>query len=293
MIGDLKKIEGLKEYQSNNQTYTGIYHTYSINRISMVSWLTNESIANFDKKFAEVIEEKNATMYEVEYGIYEADTDWSSAETFEEYLYLDYKFITGDLYATPRHGSPLLDDHKKDCGGHLAELVKYGMFTHHGQEPRISTENMYYGSLRSFLDFVVLIHDDNIPDFISFLKELHAAGVNVGAQEAKGDTLIKEYVFATSEDGLTLMDEDFKVKNNPGVEKRWCEKKFGTFNGRIFDWGIDDAGFEEQVMNYKKDTHTRFHCEVWSRFFDGSKVEDTLMPMWKAFNAKFGKKNQS
>ena len=264
----------------------------------MASWLTNETIVNFDKKFAEVIEKTNATLYVDEYGNYEADcSDWSSAETFEEYLYLDYKFVTGDLYSTPNHGAPLVDEHAEDCGGQLAELVKYGVFTHHGQEPYIDPYNplirWHHGSHRSLLDFVVLIHDDNIPDFISFLKALHTAGVNVGAREAKGDTLIKEYVFATSEDGLILIDDDFKPENNPGVEKRWYEEKLGTYNGRIFNWGIDNAGFNQHIMNYKKKTHTRFHCEVWSRFFDGSKVEDTLVPLWKEFNAKFGKKNQS
>lgn len=248
----------------------------------MASWLGMNNLFDFDNKFASLIKETNATFNEKNG---EGLSDWSSAETFEEYLYLDYKFVTGDLYSTPTHGAPLVDGHAEDCGGQLAELVKYGVFTHHGQEPDVD-------NLNSFLDFVVLIHDDNIPDFILFLKGLHAAGVNIGARAAKGDTLIKQYVFATSSDGLTLMDEDFEAENNPGVYKEWYAS-FICETADIFDWGIDDAGFNKHVMNYKKDTHTRFHCEVWSRFFDGSKVEDTLVPLWKEFNDKFGKKNQS
>lgn len=248
----------------------------------MASWLSADRIAKFDKKFAGLINDTNATESDGEYDF----SDWSSAKTFEEYLYLDYKFVIGDLCATPTHGAPLVDGHAEDCGDQLAELVKYGVFTHHGQEPDVD-------NLISLLDFVVLIHDDNIPAFILFLKGLHSAGVNIGAQAAKGDTLIKQYVFATSSEGLTLMDDDFKAEHNTqGVYKEWYAN-FACNSANIFDWGIDRAGLNEHVMNYKKDTHTRFHCEMWGRFFDGKKVEDTFVPLWKVFNDKFGKKNQS
>ena len=244
-------------------------------------WISDEVIAKLDPIYANDIKLTNETLDEETQEEVDEVYGWERAATFKEVLYLDYKFVIGELFGTYFHGGPLVKAHGAYVANDLKYLVKHGVYSHNGQEPHASKTG------RSYLDFVVMIHDDVVPHFITLLKQLYLNGVNVYANIGKGNDSIQKILFA-KEGEFTIITDDFHentIKFPVGFKashkySQYEVKKVETWS---FDYVMDPITFLD-----KKDTHSRFHCEIWRNVFDDKKVEDVLIPLWKEFNTKYG-----
>lgn len=249
------------------------------------AWISDEVINKFDAIYTDAIVATNATLDEQGEEVDEI-YGWDEATTFKEFLYLDYKFVTGALYGSYTHYGPLVTEHSEAVGGDLTYLVKHGVYTYHGQEPQ-------KGSHRSLLDFVVMVRDDIVFEFMALLKQLYENNVNVYAEVSKGNDSLQKVLYATENDFIIVTDN----YNNgttvfPKEFKSWYADCHVSPKNTLNTWGINRS-LTDVVLQDKKDTHTRFHCEIWGPCFDGTKVEDKFVPLWKAFNTKFGHINDS
>jgi hypothetical protein len=246
-------------------------------------WVSEDVIKTLDPVYADAIARTNASFdgEEVDeiYG-------WDEAKTFKEFLYLDYKFVTGVLYGHYTHGGPLVTEHADSVGSDLEYLVRHGVYTYHGQEPVKARS-------RSLLDFVVIIRDDIVPEFTKVLKSLYESDVNVFAEASKSKETLYKVLYATEND-FTVMTDNYidGTISFPATFKSWhntvyCSKIQRT---KPNSWEMTRR-LTDAVLEDKKETHTRFHCEIWSPKFDGSKVEDNFIPLWKEFNSKYGHLN--
>lgn len=249
-------------------------------------WVSDDVVKTFDLVYTDAIVRTNASFDEESQGVNET-YGWYEAKTFKEFLYLDYKFVTGALYGSYTHGGPLVQEHAEAVGSELEYLVKHGVYTYHGQEP-------IKGRLRSLLDFVVMVRDDIVPEFKKVLKSLYESGVNVFAEVSKGKNSLYSVLYATENDFIVTTDNyiDGKV-TFPATFKSWYARIYNnTPQKKLESWGITYS-LNDAVLNDKKNTHTRFHCEIWSQDFDGSKVEDKLIPLWREFNSIYGHLNDN
>lgn len=245
-------------------------------------WVSQDVIKTLDPVYADAIAQTNASFdgeaVDEVYG-------WDEATTFKEFLYLDYKFVTGVLYGHYTHGAPLVPEHAEAVGSELQYLVKHGVYTHNGQEP-------IEGDNRSNLDFVVMIRDDIVPEFMKVLKSLYKGDINVFAEVSKSKDILYKVLYAT-EKGFTVITDNYIDGTIifPLGFKSWYSRIYNTTpKNEVESWGITYT-FPDAVLEDKKDTHTRFHCEIWNPNFDESTVEDTLIPLWREFNTKYGHLN--
>ena len=274
-----------------SHTLTRYYHIQSMDTTCDYAWVSDELIATLDGVYANDIQRTNAS-YDEEYGEVDEVYGWDTASTFREILYLDYKFVTGEMYGTCFHGGPLIHEHKKSVQSDLQYLVKHGVCTHNGQEPLSDCGSGRTG--RSYLDFIVMVRDDIVPEFIDVLKQLYQLGVNVDAFIVKGTTTIQKVLFAKEGD-FTIVTEDFHentVDFPVGFKKFHKHLKYKVTLAEKWDFKFNDV-LNQKVLQDKQDTHSRFHCEIWRNVFDNKKVEEIFIPLWKEFNTKFGALNDS
>lgn len=248
-------------------------------------WVSDDVIAKLDPEYALDIQLTNETLDEETQEVDEV-YGWERAATFKEILYLDYKFVTGELYGAYFHGGPLVKAHGTYVADDLKYLVKHGIYTHNGQEPRASRTG------RSYLDFVVMIHNDVVPHFITLLKQLYLNGVNVYANIGKGSESIQKILFA-KEGNFTIITEDFHEYTIDFPVGFKASHEYPKYKPKkVEKWSFDYV-MDPITLLDKKDTHSRFHCEIWRNVFDDKKVEDVLIPLWKDFNTKYGRINDS
>lgn len=248
-------------------------------------WVSDELIAELDPNYALDIKLTNETL-DVETQEVDEVYGWDRATTFKEILYLDYKFVTGEMYGSFTHYGPLCSEHRDYVANDFEYLVKHGLYSHSGQEPLSGDTG------RSYLDFVVMIHDSVVPDFIDVLKQLYQNGVNVYANIGKGTESIQKILFA-KEGGFTAITEDFHENTiDFPVGFKSSHSRYQYKISQVESWSFDYV-LNPIVLLDKKDTHSRFHCEIWRNVFDDKKVEDVLIPLWKDFNTKYGLINDS
>lgn len=198
---------------------------------------------------------------------------WNIAETFEEIVYLSYKYVRGELYASYTQNERISKSYKRACSDTLESLTKSGVYIIGGQEPN--------STRRSYLDCVFLVHDTNVTAFEEFLQEVYNAGVNVAAMRCKGTEVLEKLVYAEEKD-FTLFDEDYEDGNVtlPKGFKRMSVFDNTTPNS-LFNWSIEST-MPDRVMSDRITTHTRYHCEFWSPAFNDTKVEIIVTAMAKS-----------
>lgn len=243
-------------------------------------WVSDDVITKLDPIYALDIQLTNDTYDEETEEVGEV-YGWDTAPTFKDILYLDYKFVKGEMYGTYFHYGPLVDDHRDSVVKDFQYLVKHGVCTHNGQEP------LSGGTGRSYLDFIVMVRDDIVHEFISVLKQLYLNGVNVYANIGKETTSVQKILFA-KEGSFTVLTENFQentIKLPLGFKASHMYNKYKV--DKVECWPFDYV-LNPKALQDKKDTHSRFHCEIWRNVFDDKKVEDILIPLWKDFNTKYG-----
>lgn len=193
---------------------------------------------------------------------------WNIAETFEDIVYLAYRYVRGEMYASFISNKPICESYQRACGHTLERLIKSGIYIIGGQEPN-STQ-------RSYLDCVFMVHDTNTTVFKEFLQDVYNAGVNVAAMRCKGTEVLEKIIYAEEKD-FTLFDEDYEDGNItlPNGFKRMLLSD-NTSPEFLFNWSIH-LTMPSRVMLDKAATHSRYHCEFWSPAFDNRKVEDILV----------------
>lgn len=148
--------------------------------------------------------------------------------------------------------------------------------------------------MRNPLQCFIDENSDIVPEFTKVLKSLYYNEINVFVEASKSKESLYKVLYAT-ENEFTVMTYDYIDSKLifPAKFKSWyntrvhCRKIQRTKpNSWEMTRRLTDAVFED-----KKETHTRFHCEIWSPTFDGSKVEDTFIPLWKEFNTNYGHLN--
>lgn len=197
---------------------------------------------------------------------------WNIAKTFEDIVYLAYRYVRGDLCASYTSNKPISKHYKRSCGHALQKLIRSGIYIIGGQEPN-STQ-------RSYLDCVFLVHDTNVTAFEEFLQQVYNAGVNVATMRCKGTKVLQKIVYAEEKE-FTLLDEDYQDGNVTlpnGFKRILVSDK--TAPNSLFNWSIEST-MPDRVMSDRITTHTRYHCEFWSPAFNDAKVEDILVRVKK------------
>lgn len=243
-------------------------------------WLDNDFVEKMELKFRSMLED----VEQDEMSIWDptiTDENTSEKRTFQEFLYLTYKYVTGDsLYNSYTHAGPICEEHQEPIP-HLVWMSQHGIYTHEGQSATSFSH--------SYLDFVVMIHDDVVDEFILALRSLHKEyNVNVFARVAKDTTCNKTIAFITRDD-FELVTEDFDYDKNY-LPHRVVHLHEGAKGCCVYPQNmsvLDGSIVSDAVACHNSATHTKFYCQTWS--FNGKNVEEPIIDVWRTFNNKYGK----
>jgi hypothetical protein len=261
-------------------------------------WLSQSDIPTLEKKYRCNIDEIN-NSYDLETRTANTD-DWKDTKSFQESLFMLHSFLRSSLWCTPNN-EKLEHDYIQDSNIILTELCKRGVYTISGYEPSMV--------LRSSHNFIVLINDIIIKEFIQLLKALYSRGVNVCARQTKRNSTICESIFAIDK-GVFIYTDDFqgaiKLPNgfhSPGKSID-DDTEYSTLFSEIIDPSFGMSGLftslnksacEINEFNKKEnelcETHSLFYIETWSQTSDDFRVEDVLFQLWLDFNSKYGHMN--
>lgn len=246
-------------------------------------WLDNDFVEKMELKFRSMLED----VEQDEMSIWDptiTDENTSEKRTFQEFLYLTYMFVTGNsLYTSYTHAEPICEEHQEPIP-HLVWMAQHGLYSHNGQS---TTETDH-----SYLDFVVMIHDSVVDEFILTLRCLYKQhNVNVYARTAKdSSTYIKTLAFITKDD-FAIEADDFEYHSNIiPMSALKLYNDFNTFGCMIHIDGsnkFDRNIVSDAVACHNSATHTKFYCQTWS--FNGKNVEEPIIDVWRTFNNKYGK----
>ena len=102
--------------------------------------------------------------------------------SFMHSLYLNFRYLTGNLKRAPFYDN-IFNDYLEHSWFILQELCKRGVYVQYGSRPS--------NIVRSCFNFTTVINDEFEVEFISLLKSLYFAGVNVCVKKIKNGKSIK------------------------------------------------------------------------------------------------------
>lgn len=245
-------------------------------------WLTDEFIEECNYKFNIEIDKMNKShdlATSTVCGDFVKDTD-----SFAETLFMQYAYLTGCIWASP-NDDMLNENYRENSGNILIELCKRGVYTLYGVEPHVTSNS----STRSVHNFIVLINDDVIDEFIILLQTLFRRGVNVLAKQVKTNKVVKDIIYAKENDSLIYTDSLESFISPEDDYSSIVDKDFGISglftNNRRDTQAIHEYEAVEKEIAKK---YSLFYVETWSQSCDCFRVEDVLLQLWLEFNGKHG-----
>lgn len=267
-----------------------LYHIpdirYCVHKMSSeYIWLTDDFIDECNLKFSVEIDKMNKShdlATSSVCGDFVKDT-----ESFAETLFMQYAYLTGCIWASP-NDDMLNENYLENSGNILIELCKRGIYTIYGSEPNISSN----ASIRSVHNFIVLLNDEIIGDFVVLLQTLFRRGVNVLAKQVKTNMVVKDIIYAKENDSIIYTDA-FETCLLPDNDySSIIDRDFGI-SGLFTNNRRDSQAIHvyEAVEKELAKKYSLFYVETWSQSCDCFRVEDVLLQLWLEFNGKHGRMN--
>jgi hypothetical protein len=260
-------------------------------------WLSPEAITQCIKKYGNKIDKMNST-HDLETGMVD-NKFLKDTQSFTESLFMLYSFLNGSLWSSPNN-EHIDYDYRVHSETILIELCKRGIYTINGSEPSIV--------LRSTHNFIVLINNIIVDEFILLLKTMYSRGVNVCARQVVNGETTRQLVFAT-DCKMLIYTDDFKgACNLPNgfhslghcehaeyseLFTEIIDKDF-TISGLFTNQGrtVNDKLQHHEIELEKNETHSLFYVETWCQTYDDCRVEDILLQLWLEFNSRYGHMNE-
>ena len=245
-------------------------------------WLTDDFIDECHIKFNVEIDKMNKS-HDLSTGSVCGDFV-KDTESFAETLFMQYAYLTGSIWASP-NDDMLHENYRENSGHILIELCKRGVYTVYGSEPKISSN----ATSRSVHNFIILLNDVIVDDFVVLLQTLFRRGVNVLAKQVKANKVVKEIIYAKENDALIYTDS-FETCFSPDEDySSMIDRDFGI-SGLFTNNRRDSQAIHvyEAVEKEIAKKYSLFYVETWSQSCDCFRVEDVLLQLWLEFNGKHG-----